>query len=134
MTNFAEFLKAEVGVPRHAVTSPRQSTNRRRRRSSVDFLRKRLPAQVGRYLEGVQFPARKEELLGRLERNGVPGPIIGQLRKRLPEGEYHGPQDVLSALRRGVSRLERFKDELPRNYLPRTQVNRPAADVVVRHS
>jgi Protein of unknown function (DUF2795) len=67
----------------------------------VDFLRKRLPAQVGRYLEGVQFPARKEELLGRLERNGVPGTIIGQLRKRLPEGEYRGPQDVLSALRRG---------------------------------
>jgi hypothetical protein len=23
------------------------------------------------------------------------------LRKRLPEGEYRGPQDVLSALRRG---------------------------------
>ena len=59
------------------------------------------PAQVGRYLEGVEFPARKEELLGRLQRNGVPGPIIGQLRKRLPEGEYRGAQDVLSALRRG---------------------------------
>ena len=29
----------------------------------MDFLRKRLPAQVGRYLEGVQFPARKEDLL-----------------------------------------------------------------------
>ena len=67
----------------------------------MDFLRKRLPAQVGRYLEGVQFPARKEELLGRLERNGVPGPVISQLRKRLPEGEYRSPQDVLSALRRG---------------------------------
>jgi hypothetical protein len=67
----------------------------------VDFLRKRLPAQVGRYLEGVEFPARKEEVLGRLERNGVPGPVLGQLRKRLPEGEYRGPQDVLSALRRG---------------------------------
>ena len=26
----------------------------------MDFLRKRLPAQVGRYLEGVEFPARKE--------------------------------------------------------------------------
>jgi hypothetical protein len=40
----------------------------------VDFLRKRLPAQVGRYLEGVEFPARKEELLGRvyLLRAGVP--------------------------------------------------------------
>ncbi len=48
----------------------------------MDFLRKRLPAQVGRYLEGVEFPARKEELLGRLERNGVPGLVIGQLRKR----------------------------------------------------
>ena len=67
----------------------------------MDFLKKRLPSQVGRYLKGVQFPARKEELLGRLERNGVPGPIIGQLRKRLPEGEYRGPQDVVSALRRG---------------------------------
>jgi hypothetical protein len=73
----------------------------KRRQSTVDFLRKRLPAQVGRYLEGVQFPARKEELLGRLERNGVPGPVISQLRKRLPEGEYSSPQDVLSALRRG---------------------------------
>jgi hypothetical protein len=30
----------------------------------MDFLRKRLPAQVGRYLEGVEFPARKEEPLG----------------------------------------------------------------------
>jgi hypothetical protein len=67
----------------------------------VDFLRKRLPAQVGRYLEGVEFPARKEELLSRLERNGVPGVILDQLRKRLPEGEYRGPQDVLSAMRRG---------------------------------
>ncbi len=61
----------------------------------MDFLRKRLPAQVGRYLEGVEFPARKEELLGRLERNGMPGPVLGQLRKRLPEGEYRGPQDIL---------------------------------------
>lgn len=67
----------------------------------MDFLRKRLPAQVGRYLEGVEFPARREDLLATLERNGVPSPVLGQLRKRLPEGEYQGPQDVLSALRRG---------------------------------
>ena len=77
-------------------------------------MRKRLPAQVGRYLKGVEFPARKEELLGRLERNGVPGPLVSQLRKRLPEGEYLGPQDVLSALRRGVSRLEPSTDEFLR--------------------
>ena len=67
----------------------------------MDFLSKRLPDQVGRYLRGVEFPVRKEELLGRLERNGVPGPLVGQLRKRLPEGEYRGPQDVLKALRGG---------------------------------
>ena len=66
----------------------------------MDFLRKRLPVQVGRYLEGVEFPARRDELLSRLERNGLPGPVVGQLRKRLPEGEYRGPQDVLSALGR----------------------------------
>jgi hypothetical protein len=29
------------------------------------------------------------------------GPLIGQLRKGLPEGEYRGPEDVLSAPRRG---------------------------------
>jgi len=39
--------------------------------------------------------------LPEVPRNGVPGPVVGQLRKRLPEGEYRGPQDVLSALRRG---------------------------------
>ena len=64
----------------------------------MDFLSKRLPEQVGRYLRGVEFPVRKEELLGRLERNGVPGLVVGQLRKRLPEGEYRGPQDVLKVL------------------------------------
>ncbi len=67
----------------------------------VDFLRKRLPAQVGKYLQGVEFPARKEELIGKLERNGVPSMVVGQLHKSLPEGEYRSPQDVLSALKRG---------------------------------
>jgi hypothetical protein len=57
----------------------------------VDFLRRKLFAQVGRYLEGVEFAVRKEDLVGRLERNGVPGPILSQLRKRLPEHEYRGP-------------------------------------------
>ena len=67
----------------------------------MDFLRGKLPSQVGRYLEGIEFPARKEDLVGRLERNGVPGPVLSQLGKRLPEREYRGPQDVLDALRKG---------------------------------
>ena len=67
----------------------------------MDFLRKRLPGQVGRCLKGIDFPVRKEELLRRLERNGVPGLLVGQLRERLPEKEYRSPQDVLSALKPG---------------------------------
>ncbi len=68
----------------------------------MDFLRKALPTgakAVGRYLQGVRFPIRKQELVAQLERNGVPGPILSQVRKRLPEKEYRGPQDVLDALR-----------------------------------
>ena len=67
----------------------------------MDFLRKRLPTRVGRCLEGGRAPAQKEELLGRLECNGVPGPLLGQLHERLSEGEYRAPQHVLVALRRG---------------------------------
>ena len=67
----------------------------------MDFLKKRLPARVGRYLQGIEFPAHREDLVGKLEQNGVPGPVVSQLRKRLPEREYRGPQDVLNALRKG---------------------------------
>jgi hypothetical protein len=38
-------------------------------------------------------------LLTWLEANGVPGAVVSQVRKRLPEGEYRGPKDVLDALR-----------------------------------
>jgi hypothetical protein len=54
---------------------------------------------VERYLKGIEFPIRKEELVGRLEANGVPGAVVNQVRERLPEGEYRGPKDVLDALR-----------------------------------
>ena len=71
---------------------------------TMDFLRKHLPTSAGRYIErylkGIEFPIRKEELVGRLEANGVPGAVVSQVRKRLPEGEYRGPKDVLDALRR----------------------------------
>lgn len=67
----------------------------------MDFLRRKLVPNVRRYLEGISFPIRKGELVAQLERNGLPGPVLSQLRKRLPEKEYQGPQDVLNALRGG---------------------------------
>jgi hypothetical protein len=64
-----------------------------------------LPAQVGRYLEGVEFPARKEEPLGRLERNGVPGPVLGQLRKRgFRKASIAAPRTSCRPCAGGVSR------------------------------
>ncbi len=46
----------------------------------MDFLRKHLPTSAGRYVErylkGIEFPIRKEELVGRLEANGVPGAVV----------------------------------------------------------
>ena len=70
----------------------------------MDFLRKKLPASAGqyvkRYLKGIEFPIRKEELVARLEANGVPGAVVSQVRKRLPEGEYRGAKDVINALSR----------------------------------
>ncbi len=78
----------------------------------MDFLRKALPTgakALGRYLEGVRFPIRKEELVSRLERNGIPGSILSQARKRLPERKYRGPQDVLDALCKGRWRRGRWE-------------------------
>lgn len=70
----------------------------------MDFLKKRLPAQVGRYLQGIEFPARREELVGKLEQNGVPGPLVSQLRKRLPEREYRGPRMYWTPCAKAASR------------------------------
>ena len=67
----------------------------------MDFLSRKLAPTVKRYLQGIHFPIRKGELVAQLERNGVPGPILSQVSKRLPEKEYRGPQDVLDALRGG---------------------------------
>ncbi len=97
------------GTPRRAAHPARCATggadpHKREEAFAVDSLRRRLPSLVRRYLAGIRFPISKGELIGRLERNGVPGLLTGQLRKRLPEREYRGPQDVFDALRRGGRR------------------------------
>lgn len=77
--------------------------SRPREETSVDFIRKFLPGGMERYIEGIEFPIRKEEALAKLEQNGAPGMVVSQLRERLPEGEYQSPQEVVDALKRGGS-------------------------------
>jgi hypothetical protein len=65
----------------------------------MDFLRNILPGNFERYLRGIEFPIGKQELLRRLEQNGAPSVIVSQVDKRLPEGQYRSPQDLIKRLR-----------------------------------
>jgi hypothetical protein len=56
-----------------------------------------LPGNLERYLQGIDFPIEKQELLRRLEHNGAPG-VVNQVGKRLPEGRYRSPQDLIKRL------------------------------------
>ncbi len=66
----------------------------------MDFLRNVLPGNLERYLRGIGFPIEKQELLRRLEHNGAPGVVVNQVGKRLPEGRYRSPQDLIKRLGR----------------------------------
>ena len=63
---------------------------------TMDFLRKHLPTSAGRYVErylkGIEFPIRKEELVGRLEANGVPGAVVSEVRELAPRRRVPGTQ------------------------------------------
>jgi hypothetical protein len=43
----------------------------------MDFLRNLVPANLERYLRGIDFPIGKQELLRRLEQRAEPGPPTG---------------------------------------------------------
>ena len=66
---------------------------------AMDFIRNILPSNFERYLRGIDFPIGKQELLRRLKENGAPGMVVDQARKRLPEGQYRSPQDLIKRLR-----------------------------------
>ncbi len=56
------------------------------------------PQDMQQYLQGVEWPADKEQVAQTAESNSAPGPVVDQLRQRLPEGQFSGPQDVISGL------------------------------------
>ena len=65
----------------------------------MDFVRNLLPGNFDRYLRGIDCPIGKQELLRRLKENGAPGVVVDQVAKRLPEGQYRSPQDLIKRLK-----------------------------------
>jgi hypothetical protein len=54
------------------------------------------PIGVQKYLKGVDYPARKEDLLAGARRNGAPQGVTEAL-ERLPGDRFEGPDDVMRA-------------------------------------
>ena len=65
----------------------------------MDFLRNVLPGNFERYLRGIDFPIGKQELLRRLKQNDAPGVVVDHVGRRLPEGQYRSPQDLIKRLK-----------------------------------
>lgn len=56
------------------------------------------PDDAQRYLEGVEYPASKEDLVRAAEGNGAPEALLGMIRT-LPAGAFSSQQDVMDQLR-----------------------------------
>ena len=61
---------------------------------AVDFN----PDDAPQYLEGVNYPPRKVELISAAESNGAPESLVGMLGS-LSRPEYSGPEQVAEDLR-----------------------------------
>lgn len=55
------------------------------------------PIQIQKFLEGMVYPASKEQIIQYAEQQGADEDIIGTLQ-RLPEEEYETPADVNEAI------------------------------------
>ena len=52
---------------------------------------------IQQYLQGVNFPAQKEEVASGAEGNGAPQGIVDQIRNAGVE-RFNGPQEVMQAI------------------------------------
>lgn len=55
------------------------------------------PAAVQEYLSGINYPAKKEDLVNHAKSQNAPQDVIDTLED-LPDREYGGPTDVSSAI------------------------------------
>jgi hypothetical protein len=56
----------------------------------------RLP-ELLQYLQGMNFPAQKEEVASNAESNGAPQDVVGQIRNAATE-RFNSPEEVLQAV------------------------------------
>ncbi len=49
------------------------------------------------YLQGINFPAQREEVASGAEGNGAPQGVVEQIRNAATE-QFNGPQEVMQAL------------------------------------
>jgi hypothetical protein len=54
------------------------------------------PANVQKYLKGVDYPANKKELVEQAKKNDAPQEVL-EVIQRFPNQEFGGPQDVMKA-------------------------------------
>jgi hypothetical protein len=54
------------------------------------------PANVQKYLKGVDYPAKKRELVDQARKNAAPDEVV-QIIQKFPDQEFVGPQDVMKA-------------------------------------
>ncbi len=55
------------------------------------------PIQLQKYLGGVDYPARKQDLLDRAKKQGADDNVMETLRS-LPRDEFNSPNDVSEAI------------------------------------
>jgi AbrB family looped-hinge helix DNA binding protein len=54
------------------------------------------PNEVQKALKGIDYPAKKDDLVSHAEKNGAPD-VVQTVIERFPERDYGGPQDVMKA-------------------------------------
>lgn len=55
------------------------------------------PVEVEKYLKGVDYPAKKQDLMKRAEANNAPREIV-EVLKKVPEETFQKPTDVTKAI------------------------------------
>jgi len=68
----------------------------------ISGLTDQLPGQLSKYLDGLSFPAEKEEVVKHAEANQADGKIVAALKK-LPPGVYNSVNEVAAKV--GASNL-----------------------------